>query len=517
MISGIAAAIILASLLLILTRKLAINPIPIYLLTGILFGYIADFSVLSEIIGEEFFDEEILFNLIYIGLGIAVFFSASNFVLRKEEERIDIDTVKSSMAVISFSLITGFLIFSYIGFEVLEASILSITLAFGSSMANSSIINEETRKDHIYGDILERMNIFEDILIVLVLVVIYSLITGGNPGISVLAASLIVSASLILRKRFSDIMKDLLEGKNEAVMLLGITLFIGLTLMTESLGLTGLTGIVAAGLLLADTDIGFEIRERLSSIKDFFTALGFISIGTVLYMPTGQYLIAVALITVFTLILRPILISLTLHLEGYDLRTSFIVSTQSNQVSEISVLGALILAPFISVQVISAITLSFAIAMVISVMIERHGHRIFETVFSNYEIVPEKTELPEELENHIIIAGFDHKTEQINELIPEEHDTVVIDYSPRRINRADDLGLYHILGDLNSLETWRLANYKKSLHIISAVSEKDTLRKIRDLETDSNKIIVDREEDGELIDMKLGELISEEVKKEEKE
>ncbi|EHK00968.1 hypothetical protein HRED_10322, partial [Candidatus Haloredivivus sp. G17] len=78
-------------------------------------------------------------------------------------------------------------------------------------------------------------------------------------------------------------------GENELVLLSGIATLISIVWITESTGVSALAGIYAAGLMLVNTELGFRVRERFTAVKDFFTALSFISIGYLLTLPGMRY------------------------------------------------------------------------------------------------------------------------------------------------------------------------------------------------------------------------------------
>ncbi|EHK01378.1 hypothetical protein HRED_08638 [Candidatus Haloredivivus sp. G17] len=115
----------------------------------------------------------------------------------------------------------------------------------------------------------------------------------------------------------------------------------------------------------------------------------------------------------FFFILRPLFSTQVLRLQGYDLRTSFMASVQSSQISEIVVVGALLLAPLTESPVFETVAIGFATTTLIAHLVEDREQYIFDKIFSQYDLDSEKSYVPNDIENHVILAGYDWKTKDL--------------------------------------------------------------------------------------------------------
>jgi hypothetical protein len=305
-------------------------------------------------------------------------------------------------------------------------------------------------------------------------------------------------------------MLNLTQGKNELILLLGIATLITAVWTAEHLGITALPGVYFTGLLFADTELGFRVRERFSAVKDFFTALSFFAIGYLLALPPAAYLLAGVGIIVFSLAVKPLASTQALRLQGYDLRTSFLASVQYSQISALVLFGSLLMQPFTGNGVFESVAIAFSAGIVLSHLVEEKEGEIFERVFSSYELDPEKSSLPEELQDHVVIAGYDWKTEGIEEVT--ERQCVAVDYDMERVKQAAESGIPHLLADLLSSRTWEMLNLGEAAFIVSAVEDEAVVRKMEQLETGAELVHADA--GSEEVRQKLREMLESAVEEE---
>ena len=291
MIISISLGLIISGLLLFAFKGFDIPEIPLYLLSGALMSSAVSFGQANGYLSHSYIETGIVKELALLGLGILVFYTTSNIELDKRLKT-SVDGFKSSLwltATIT-GLVTG--ISLMIGFSRFESVLFGFASSVGSTMLDFGIVREKARSNHIYGRLTENRNFFTDILLVTgfsALITVYSSLRTVS-GIMIVFT--LITATLVSRKYFGSLMMKITDGVEEVLLLSGIMIFVSLSYTTEFFGLTALPGIFAAGLLLVDTELGYKIRERLSGIKDFFTALSFFSIGYLFSLPSGNYLIA---------------------------------------------------------------------------------------------------------------------------------------------------------------------------------------------------------------------------------
>ena len=504
MIISISLALMIAGTLLVALNRTDIPEIPIYLGSGLLLSSLVSIAQSRGIVSHEFIEAEIMREIALLGLSILIFYSTSGRLLDPKRSTA-INSFKASMwlSLVSFAGVTGLSL--YFGFNSLESLLFGVTASLGSTLLDSGLVKEEARKNHIYGWITEDIDFYDDLFGIVVLTLILASVGGIVPFTGLMVSMALILSALLMREYFSSLILKITGGENELVLLSGIATLISLVWITESTGVSALAGIYAAGLLLVNTELGFRVRERFTAVKDFFTALSFISIGYLLTLPGLRYVGAVTGLVLFASFIRPLFMTQVLRLQGYDLRTSFMASVQSAQISEIVVVGSLLLAPLTQSPVFETVAIGFTITTLIAHLVEDREQYIFDRIFSDYELDSEKSFVPNDIENHVILAGYDWKTKDLEKLV--DKDVIVADYSLERVQDAEEKGLPHVLADLHSDEAWEKLRVEKASVIVSAINDPELINKIEGLDVEAEKILLTS--DSEQVRDKLREMLTE--------
>ena len=504
MIISISLALMIAGTLLVALNRTDIPEIPIYLGSGLLLSSLVSIAQSRGIVSHEFIEAEIMREIALLGLSILIFYSTSGRLLDPKRSTA-INSFKASMwlSVVSFAGVTGLSL--YFGFNSLESLLFGVTASLGSTLLDSGLVKEEARKNHIYGWITEDIDFYDDLFGIVVLTLILASVGGIVPFTGLMVSMALILSALLMREYFSSLILKITGGENELVLLSGIATLISLVWITESTGVSALAGIYAAGLLLVNTELGFRVRERFTAVKDFFTALSFISIGYLLTLPGLRYVGVVIGLVLFVSFIRPLFMTQVLRLQGYDLRTSFMASVQSAQISEIVVVGSLLLAPLTQSPVFETVAIGFTITTLIAHLVEDREQYIFDRIFSDYELDSEKSFVPNDIDNHVILAGYDWKTKELEKLV--DKDVIVADYSLERVQDADEKGLPHVLADLHSDEAWEKLRVEKASVIVSAINDPELINKIEGLDVEAEKILLTS--DSEEVRDELREMLAE--------
>ena len=507
MIISISLALMIAGTLLVALNRTDIPEIPIYLGSGLLLSSLVSIAQSRGIVSHEFIEAEIMREIALLGLSILIFYSTSGRLLDPKRSTA-INSFKASMwlSLVSFAGVTGLSL--YFGFNSLESLLFGVTASLGSTLLDSGLVKEEARKNHIYGWITEDIDFYDDLFGIVVLTLILASVGGIVPFTGLMVSMALILSALLMREYFSSLILKITGGENELVLLSGIATLISLVWITESTGVSALAGIYAAGLLLVNTELGFRVRERFTAVKDFFTALSFISIGYLLTLPDLRYVGAVTGLVLFASFIRPLFMTQVLRLQGYDLRTSFMASVQSAQISEIVVVGSLLLTPLTQSPVFETVAIGFTITTLIAHLVEDREQYIFDRIFSDYELDSEKSFVPNDIDNHVILAGYDWKTKDLEKLVDKE--VIVADYSLERIQDADEKGLPHVLADLHSDKAWEKLEVEKASVIVSAINDPELISKIEGLDVEAEKILLTS--DSEEVRDELREMLAEALK-----
>jgi predicted Kef-type K+ transport protein len=492
MIISISLALMVAGMLLFVLRGFDVPEIPLYLVSGLALSAFVGFGEAQGFLPESFVEPAIITELASLGLGILVFYTTSGMEL-DSRRKTSLDSFKSStwLFAVSFGSVAG--ISSLLGIPAFGSFLLGLAASVGSTMLDFGIVKEETRAGHIYGRLTENTNFFTDLFAVVAFGGAISAFTGAGAVTGIMSSTALILAALLLRRPFGSVIMRVTDGESELLLLSGVMAFVCSAVASELLGVTALPGIYAAGILMVDTELGYRVRERFSSIKDFFTALAFFSIGFMFEVPPTRYLVAALAVGAVAVVLRPLLQILFTRIQGYDLRTGFMSSLQTSHVSEVALLSSLIAMPVAGDLVFNSVAFVFAVSVVFAELVEDNEQYLFERLFSSYELDPEKTDLPENPSGHVILAGYDEKTEGIEDMFDRE--VVVADFDLERIEEAEERGLYHLLADLESSEAWKTMNAREASLVVSGTGDGSVKNMVQEIEGPT-KVTVDPDSDS---------------------
>lgn len=482
-ISSLTVIFAASAAMLYLANKFSQPAIPAYITAGILAGFLID--------------QNSLIGLVELGIAFLVFIFGLKFDPEKlksvKTEAITVNTLQLALVgVLSFS-------FAYtIGLDLLHSFYFSTIATLSSSLVGLELMSKEVDMDLIHGRLAESINLIQDILAVGAITILSASSFSINPIARklFLGASLIISA-LIIRKYIFDWIGRQAKGSTELLMLTALsflTVYVGIS---QYLELSIVVGAFSAGIAVAKFPHNIEILETTSSIKDFFSAIFFVTLGALVSVPNLEVFILATSIGLFTTLVKPGLIISSLLHQGYDARTSFLTGISLDQVSEFALIIAIqgYLSGLMAETLFQSTVLAATVTMVASSYTKLYENEIFELlnhyniIESNRDLLPE-TNIEKPLENHIIIVGYDTQGKRIAEQLKDtETDFLIIENDPAKISELREKKEPLIYGNVLEDETWDAANYKNAKLIITTVPSIIVSDKILELKTKADKIL----------------------------
>lgn len=472
-----------SALMLMIAKQLSQPAIPAYLAAGILISM--------------FVNETELLGLAEMGIAFLVFI----FGLKFDPEKIT--AVESeALAVNSLQIVLiGLLSFSFasiIGLELLQALFFSTAATFSSSLVGLELISEEIDKNLIHGRLAESINLIQDLLAVAAVVILLS----PNFTAEVIAFNLAVAGSMIIgalliRKFFFDYIGRAAGGSTELLMLTGLSFLTGFIAISQYFGLSIVIGSFTAGLAVARFPHNLEILDTMGSIKDFFAAIFFVTLGALLSWPTPAVLLMTAGLVLLTAVIKPGLMMLSLIHQGYDPRTSFMTGVSLDQISEFALIIAIQawIAGTIIDPLFHAVILAATITMTTSSYTKLYEHELY-SFLNQYNIVESEEQIlphsnvDEEMQDHIILVGYDVQGKRIVEQLEDlDVDFLVVENDPEKISDLKQRGEHFVYGNVLNDETWKHTNPDEAKLILSTAPFPEVSGKILRLETDAGKIL----------------------------
>ncbi len=472
---------VVASITLFLFNRFKHPTIPAYLIAGI---------IISPLVAEA----EIL-SLAEIGIAFLVFIFGSGLRLKKAEKIIKSTAILTASQVV----IIGSLVYLYsyiIGFGILNSLYLAVAASLSSSLVGTELIGGKRIK-LAYKRLCNSINLTQDLIAIMIFIILASYpLTRQGIISNVQIGGLIILLGFILRK-VAPYLLETIRGSQETAMLVALSTLLIFTSVAQYYGLSIVIGAFAAGITLSKPPYDQEIMETFESLKDFFSAIFFVSLGALVIIPTfGIIITSIALIFVIVIV-KPLFTVLIMESQGYSKGTSLMTALNLDQMSEFALILAIHaqMAGQIRPTVFQSIILAAVVSMIASSYTSRHVWDIYDKIKDRWIInLPGtefvESEIPEDISDHFIIGGYHVQGKNIAHFLEEQNkEVIIVENDPERILEAKENDMSYIHGDLRIQETWEEARYKDAEMIISTAPVKEVNDTIVDLETEAYKII----------------------------
>ena len=273
--------------------------------------------------------------------------------------------------VILHTIFVSILYLIFINFDFLmEIKILfCIALTFSSTIIASKSLEDRKEINSFHGKISIIILIFQDILLLCLL--LYS--SSINPS----KYSFILLFIPLLIHFFKKLLYKL-KSNDELIMLtsLFLALFLG-TFAFEKFGLSGEIGALFIGILMSNYKFADNLAEKIWSIRELFLLFFFISLGMKLNIDLEVFLYS--LIILFLIIIKTIILFLLLIVLRLRSYTSFLIAISLTTYSEF----LLVLCSMwekngiIDSLYFSIIVCSVCLSFIIGAVLNKHVHDIF--------------------------------------------------------------------------------------------------------------------------------------------
>jgi len=269
-----------------------------------------------------------------------------------------------------------------------------------------------------------------------------------------------------------------------------------------ALGLSREMGALIAGMVIAAFPYGTEVVTRLAGIRDFFVTLFFVALGLKVPAPSGHLLLLAALLTVFVVASRLLVVLPILNALRLDTRTAGVVAINLAQISEFSlVIVALGLdLGHVSRTLASVLLYTLLLTAVVSTYAIRWNHALATLVARALEATgvppwlggrPSGPE-PEGVAagpHDIFLLGVSREGLAFLRHLEREHPAmkqriVAVDFNPETLEQLQADGVECHYGDVSNPETLRHAGIEHAHVVVSSISDwllqgTDNLRLLR--------------------------------------
>ncbi|MCP4367142.1 MAG: potassium transporter KefB [Deltaproteobacteria bacterium] len=380
-----------------------------------------------------------------------------------------------------------------------EAVFIGFLVALSSTAIVLKIIQERAEVDSPHGRTTLGILIFQDIIIV-PMILVTPLLAGatGNLGESVLVLlakgiGIILLVMVCTKWIVPQVLYQITRTRNQEIFLLSvIVICLGVAWLTSKAGLSLALGAFLAGLIISESEYSHQALGNILPFRDVFTSFFFVSIGMLLdvgflFQQPGT----IALIALGILVLKSFIACFAVVLLGLPFRTSILVGLALSQVGEFSfilsrtgiehgLLAGNIYQMFLSFSILSMAATPFIIKLAPRTADIILRLPLPKRLISGFYPVSERKVKGKK--DHLIIIGFGVNGRNVARAarlsgIPY----AVIEMNPETVRKEQALGEPIYYGDSTQEVVLQHANIKDARVVVTAINDPAATRRITEI------------------------------------
>ena len=363
-----------------------------------------------------------------------------------------------------------------------------VLLALGGALAMSStaivvkLLSERSELDSAHGKNVIGVLLFQDLVVILLLILIPSL--GRNPedmfaALGLASIKVIIAIGLIFifgQKIFSFWFKLVAGLRSQELFMLNLLLVaLGMAALTEYIGLSMALGAFIAGMLISETPYRYQVEEGIASFRDIMLGLFFITVGMLVDMGVvyRNAPLVLALVIVPLTLKFGIITTLARRFgatPGVAIRTGLCL-TQAGEFGFV-LLQQIDGLDWIDPDLAQAVLASMLISMLISPILIQYSDKI-ALKFSRNEWLSQSLNLTKiasltvRNDQHVIICGFGRSGQNLASMLELENiKYIALDLDPDRILEAAEAGSSVVYGDAQSATVLNVAGINRAKAVV---------------------------------------------------
>lgn len=471
--------------------KLRLSPIVGYLLAGICIGPYTPGFIANSKIAAQFAE----LGIVLLMFGVGLHFSLKDLMAVKK--------IAIPGAIVQMSTATGLgtLLAYYWGWPFSSSLLFGLALSVASTVVLLRALEERNIINTINGHIAIGWLIVEDIAIVLAIVLIPALATGGTQassdpqalfillGIALGKIGLFIAIMLIIGKRFLPwILVTVANTKSRELFTLSVfVVAVGIAFGAAHLfSISFALGAFFAGMIIKQSDFAHEVTEKALPFQDAFAVLFFVSVG-MLFDPATliEQPLQVALTLLIIMVGKSIAALAIILLFRYPAKTAFTVSASLAQIGEFSfILGTLglnygLLSHEANNLILAAALISITLNPILFKLLDKfYAYASKHPRYSRW--MEEDTSTLSHLSDHeksemndfVIIVGYGRVGQYLRIKMKNAGlDFVVVDQNQETVEPIRQSGEHAIVGDARHRGTLEEALIGKARAIVVAVPD----------------------------------------------
>lgn len=389
------------------------------------------------------------------------------------------------VATVQIAVVTtiGWFVCTALGLSSTEALIVALGLSVNSTIVALKLLSDHKEQGRLYGKLTIGILLVEDIAAAIALIVIASAKDGEWLAVDnliglALKGVLIGSAMYWVSRYILPKFQKLIAGEQEVLFLFAIAWGLGGASLLAKAGFNLEIGALAAGVFLASRPYAQEIAARLRPLRDFFVIIFFIALGTeVSFANFGTYFWLILSAVTVLVVIKPLVLLTTIGALGYTKRTSFKTSIALTNVSEFSIVFAILAVSqgLIDQTIVSLLTIIALISIAFSTYLVTFGDKLYGYVsdyLNLFERRKARGDVRPEVNYELVLFGYQRGGHEFVNLFKRLHKKyVVIDYDPEIIDILIHRKINHLYGDATDVELLEEAGVERARLVVSTIPD----------------------------------------------
>ncbi|MFA6463684.1 MAG: cation:proton antiporter [Candidatus Paceibacterota bacterium] len=387
--------------------------------------------------------------------------------------------------------IAGFYVAKMLGFNDVSAAYSSVALAFSSTIIVMKLFTDKKCLNKLHGKIVLGMLLIEDFIAALILIVASLNVSASSTGadlehifLILLFKGIVIGVLLFLVSKYLlPRLSNFFASSPELLFLFSIAWGLGFSSLFSVIGFSAGIGALVAGASFSVSPFAEEIGSRLKPLRDFFIMIFFVLLGSKISLIIDTNIIYPAiLLSLYVLVVNPIIVFFVMNLLGYKKRISFLVAVTASQISEFSLILVALGSSNgqISDQLVSVVTLVFVFTVVVSTYLILYSEVIYErfrSIISFFELRHgSKGERSLDENNFdMILFGYHRVGEDFIKAAKSiGAKYFAVDFNPSAITRLQNEGIPFKYGDADDVEFLKEINISDAKLIVSTIPDFET-------------------------------------------
>jgi len=284
-------------------------------------------------------DPESIRTMSEIGLALLLFMIGLEMDLKKMLGSGKAITV-TALVQISGCVALGWIFFGWLAPVTgwLEAFYLAVAAAMGSTVIIIKLLHDKHELETLSGRITVGILVLQDVFVILFLAIQPNL---RDPAVAPLALALgkvllLVGVAYLASRFVLPPVLKLVARQPELVLVGALAWCFAMAGFASYLGLSREMGALIAGVMVSTFPYTLDVVARVTSIRDFFVTLFFVSLGMIIPMPTWEYLFWMLVFSAVLVVTRLLTVFPVLFKMGLGQRMSLLPAINLSQLSELS-------------------------------------------------------------------------------------------------------------------------------------------------------------------------------------